>query len=115
MSYSTLFLGQTVTATVDHPVGSKHSKHGFFNPVNYGYIEGVEALDGEDLDAYILGVLDLVEELRGRCIAMIHQTDDDDDKLVVVPKGVTYRDEQIAALTEFQERFFNSSIIRDSA
>lgn len=46
---------------------------------------------------------------------MIHRTDDDDVKLVVVPKGVTYRDEQIAALTEFQERFFNSTIIRDSA
>lgn len=67
------------------------------------------------MDAYILGVFDLVEELRGRCIAMIHRIDDDDDKLVVVPKGVAYRDKQIAALIEFQERFFKSIIIRDSA
>ena len=115
MSYSTPFLGQTVTVTVDRPMGSKHPKHGFLYPVNYGYIEGIEAPDGEDLDAYILGVFDSVEEFTGRCIAVIHRTDDDDDKLVVVPKGVAYSDEQIAALTEFQERFFKSVIIRDSA
>ncbi len=36
----------------------------------------------------------------------------DDDKLVVVPNNVNYSDGQIAALTEFQERWFKSKIVR---
>ena len=36
----------------------------------------------------------------------------DDDMLIVAPDGVNYTDEQIKALTEFQERFFESIIIR---
>jgi inorganic pyrophosphatase len=47
----------------------------------------------------------------GVCIAVIHRLDDDDDKLVIVPEGKTFTPDQIRALTEFQERFFNSEII----
>ena len=43
---------------------------------------------------------------------MIHRLNDDDDKLVIVPKGKQYSDDAIRALTEFQERFFESEIIR---
>ena len=49
----------------------------------------------------------------GRCIAVIQRSDDDDDKLVVAPVGKDYSDEQILALTEFQERFFESSLTRE--
>lgn len=66
----------------------------------------------EELDAYLLGVFDSVERYKGKCIAVIHRTNDDDDKLIVVPDGVNYTDDQIRALTEFQERFFESVIIR---
>ena len=58
-TYSTRFIGHTVTVTVDRPIGSRHPDHGFINPVNYGYIRGVIAPDGEDLDAYILGVFEM--------------------------------------------------------
>ena len=68
--------------------------------------------DGEDLDAYILGVFEPLESFSGNCLAVIHRLDDDDDKLVVVADGASYADEQIVALTEFQERFFKSVIIR---
>lgn len=51
-------------------------------------------------------------EFTGRCIAVIHRLDDDDDKLVLVPDGKEYTDDQIRALTEFQERFFQSVILR---
>ena len=68
--------------------------------------------DGEELDAYIVGVFEPVEEFEGRVIAIIHRTNDDDDKLIVAPKGVDYSDDAIRALTEFQERFFKSVIIR---
>ena len=53
-----------------------------------------------------------VENYIGKCIAFIHRINDDDDKLVVVPEGKEYTDEQIKALTEFQERYFESEIIR---
>jgi len=79
---------------------------------NYGYIPGTHAPDGEELDAYVLGVLEPLHEFSGKCIAVIHRTNDDDDKLVVVPKGVQFNDEQIKALTDFQERFFKSVILR---
>ena len=61
---------------------------------------------------YLLGVFDPVKEYHGRVIAIIHRTNDNDDKLVVVPDGVNYTDDQIMALTEFQERFFKSVIWR---
>jgi inorganic pyrophosphatase len=60
----------------------------------------------------VLGIFDPIDEFEGLCIAIIHRINDDDDKLVVVPKGLNYSDEQIIALTEFQERFFKSEITR---
>ena len=65
------------------------------------------------MDVYILGVFKPLETFKGRCIAVIQRSDDDDDKLIVVPEGKDYSDEQILALTEFQERFFESSVTRD--
>ena len=80
--------------------------------LNYGYIPDTISGDGEELDAYILGVYEPVEEFTGKVIAIIHRTNDDDDKLIVVPKGSNYSDDAIRALTEFQERFFESIILR---
>lgn len=94
-------------------MGSRHPEWGFIYPVNYGYVPGTQAPDGEELDAYVLGVFEAKEEFTGICTAIIHRTDDDDDKLVVVPEGKTYSKEQIKALTEFQESFFESEIIQD--
>lgn len=45
-------------------------------------------------------------------IATIHRINDNDDKLVVMEKGRNYTDEQIRSLTEFQEQWFESVIIR---
>lgn len=107
------FLDKVVTVKIDRPLGSKHPKHGFVYTVNYGYIPGVVAPDGEELDAYVLGVFEPLSQFEGKCIAVIHRTDDNDDKLVVVPKDSHYSDDQIKALTEFQERFHTSVIIRE--
>jgi inorganic pyrophosphatase len=54
---------------------------------NYGYIEGTLAPDGEELDAFLLKVYEPVKEYAGVAIAVVHRLSDDDDKLVVVPKG----------------------------
>lgn len=106
------YLGQTITAKIDRPFGSKHPKHGFIYPLNYGFIPGTISGDGEELDCYILGVFKPIEEFTGKCIAIIHRTDDDDDKLVVVPEGKYYSNDAIDALTEFQEQYFKHEIIR---
>ena len=106
------FIGQTVTIEMDRPLGTRHPKHGFMYCVNYGFIPGTVSGDNEELDAYLLGVFEPVQNYIGKCIAVIHRTNDDDDKLVVVPEGKEYTNEQIRALTEFQERYFESEIIR---
>ena len=50
-------IGATVTVTVDRPLGSYHPEYkDMYYPINYGYIEGVMAPDGEEQYAYILGV-----------------------------------------------------------
>ena len=107
------YLGKTVDIFIDRQLGSKHPKHGFIYPVNYGYIPNTVRGDGEELDAYLLGVFEPVEKyVGGKVIAYIHRTNDDDDKLVVVPQNCNYNNDQIKALTEFQERFFESVIYR---
>lgn len=112
MNTANNFLGKIVKIKVDRPLGSKHPKHSFIYPVNYGYVPNTISGDGEELDAYILGVFEALDEFTGKCIAIIHRTNDNDDKLIVVPEDKTYSDDEIIALTEFQERFFTSIIIR---
>jgi inorganic pyrophosphatase len=72
----------------------------------------VIAPDGEELDAYVLGIEEPLAEFSGRCIAVVHRLDDDDDKLVVVPDGVCISDGDILAQTRFQECFFDSHVLR---
>ena len=92
-------------------MGSSHPKHGFVYPVNYGFVPNTTSGDGEELDAYLLGVFEPVETYTGKVIAIIHRKDDDDDKLIVVPSDKSYTNDQILALTEFQERFFKPEVI----
>ena len=106
------YLGKKVHVVVDRAMASKHPKHGFIYPINYGYIPNTISGDGEELDAYIIGVFEAIKEFDGECIALIHRFNDDDDKLVVAPIGKTYTKEQIEALVEFQERFFEYEIIQ---
>ena len=55
------YLGKIVEVVVDRPLGSTHPKHkNIVYPINYGYIEGLMGGDGEEQDAYILGVDDPV-------------------------------------------------------
>ena len=68
--------------------------------------------DGEELDVYVLGVSEPVDMFNGECVARIHRLNDDDDKLIVVSTGQTYGDEQIRSVTDFQEQYFESVIIR---
>ena len=104
----TTFIGKEVSVVMDRPMGSKHPKWGFIYPVNYGYIPGTVSGDGEELDAYVLGVFNPTETFTGVVKAIICRLDDNEDKLVVMPKDKDYSVEQIYALTEFQEENFKS-------
>lgn len=106
------YLGKIVTVKMDRSMGSIHPKHGFVYPVNYGYVPNTVSGDGEELDAYVLGVFKPLETFEGKVIAIIHRTNDNDDKLVVVPEGKNYNNDEIRALTEFQEQWFKSDIWR---
>ena len=106
------FLYKTVTANIDRPLDSKHPKWGFTYPLNYGFVPNTKSGDGEEIDAYILGVNDPLKEFTGECIAIVHRLDDDDDKLVLAPEEVDFTDDQIRAATSFQEKFFKSVIVR---
>jgi inorganic pyrophosphatase len=106
------YLGKEVNIEIDRPLGSRHPKHGFMYMLNYGFIPNTISGDGEELDAYLIGEFEPVEESIGKVIAIIHRTNDDDDKLIVSKDGKYYSDDAIRALTEFQEQYFESTIIR---
>ena len=102
-------IGDIVKVTVDRPMGSYHPKHkDMYYPINYGYIEGIMAPDGEEQDAYILGVDRPVDEFKGKIIAIIHRYDDVEEKWVVAPEGKTFTVDEIKAQVAFQEQYFNS-------
>lgn len=105
-------IGNSVTVTVDRPLGSCHPEHpDMYYLLNYGYIEGIIAPDGEEQDAYIIGVDKAVEKFTGKIIAVIHRFDDVEEKWVVCPENLSFNKEEIAELVEFQESFYHSEII----
>lgn len=107
------YLNQNVRVKVDRPLGSKHPKHGFIYPVNYGFVPDTISGDGEELDCYVLGVFEPLNEFTGKCIAIIHRINDNDDKLIIVPENRNFSNKEIDVLIEFQERFFKHEIIRE--
>ncbi|MEE1035690.1 MAG: inorganic pyrophosphatase [Oscillospiraceae bacterium] len=104
-------IGKTVTVTVDRPLGTYHPKHPDIDyAINYGFIEGIMAPDGEEQDAYILGVDDPVSSFTGKVIAVIHRKDDVEDKWVVAPEGIVFSKEEIERKVRFQEQYFQTEI-----
>ena len=106
------FLGKSVTVIVDRPLGTTHPNHkDIVYPINYGYIENLLAGDGEEQDAYILGVDEKLDTFRGTVIAIIHRLDDVEDKLVVAPNNKRFTSKEIMEKVHFQEQFFETEII----
>ena len=104
-------IGKVVKVTVDRPLGSYHPKHkDLYYPVNYGYVEGIMAPDGEEQDVYILGVDYPVKEFTGKVIAIIHIYDDVEEKWVVAPEDITFTKDEIMEQVNFQEQYFKMEI-----
>lgn len=100
-------IGNIVKVQIDRPLGSYHPDHSdLYYEVNYGYIENTCACDGDEIDAYVLGVDVPVTSFQGRVIAIIHRLDDVEDKLNVASNNMKFSDQEIMTMTHFQERFF---------
>ena len=104
-------IGSIVKVIVDRPLGTYHPKYkDIYYSVNYGYIPNIVALDGEEQDAYILGVDKPIKEFVGKVIAIIHRIDDVEDKWVVVPENISFTKDEIIRQVAFQEHFFKTEI-----
>ena len=104
-------IGETVKVTVDRPLGSYHPEHkDMYYPINYGFVEGIMAPDGEEQDAYIIGVETPVKEFVGKVIAVIHRKDDVEEKWVVASEGSVFTREQIWEKVFFTEQYYDSEI-----
>ena len=106
------YLGQKVRVIVDRPLGSKHPDFDTIYPVNYGFLPDTKASNGDEIDAYILGVAEPLKEFEGKVIAIIYRVDDNEDKLVVAPEEKNFTEQEIKDLTDFQEKYFKSKIIK---
>ena len=104
-------IGTVVKVVVDRPLGSYHPEHkDMFYPINYGHVEGIIAPDGEEQDAYIIGVNKPVKEFTGKVIAIIHRYDDVEEKWVVASEGTGYTAKQIKEIVLFTEKYFKSDV-----
>lgn len=101
----------TVTVKIDRPLGSYHPKHkDLYYPINYGYVEGVIAGDGEEQDAYIIGINEPLETFTGNIIALIHRINDNENKWVVAKENTNYTVQEIEKQVQFQEKYFEHFI-----
>lgn len=110
--FTRAFLGKLVHIGIDRPIGYTHQKNGkqWTYPINYGYIPNVLGGDGEELDVYLLGVHEVVEEYTARIVGIVWREDDEEDKLIGAPDGVTFTVEEIAEQVAFQEQYHISRI-----
>ena len=105
-------IGSIVKVTVDRPMGSYHPVHkNLYYPINYGYVKGIMAQDGEEQDAYVIGVDVPIKEHTGKVVAVIHRNDDVEEKWVVCPEDRAFTKEEIEEIVRFQEQFFDSIVI----
>ena len=104
-------IGKTVKVIIDRPLGSFHPEYKNLQyTVNYGYIPNTMAGDGEEQDAYVLGIDEPVKEFTGKVIAVIRRKNDVECKWVVAPKEKIYTKEDIRKAVYFQEQYFETEI-----
>ena len=109
---SVITMKHKIKVMVDRPLGTEHPDWpGFVYQVNYGYVPGVMAPDGEEQDVYVLGVKEPLETFTGKIIAAVLRSDDNEDKLVAAPEEMTFSKEEIAEAIRFVEKYFDSEVV----
>ncbi len=103
------FLGQQVHVKIDRPLGSRHPTLNFIYETNYGFIPGTRAGDGDEIDAYVLGIEQPIDSFDGQCVAVIVRRDDDEHKLVVTRGEID--PQVIKTRTHFVEQYYDTSLI----
>lgn len=104
------WLGKKVDVTIDRPIGYQKGSFNVY-PVNYGYIENIFSLDGDEVDCYCLDSESPLKHDNGKVIAVIKRKDDLEDKLVVSNRN--YTKEEITKAVHFNEQYFDSKIIME--
>ncbi len=106
-------LGQTVHIVIDRPIGYVHRTGAYETvyPVNYGYLPGVAGGDGEEQDAYLLGVSEPVTEADAAVVGVARRKNDVEDKLITAPEGTAFTKAEMAAAVRFQEQWFDTEIL----
>lgn len=106
-------IGKWVSGKVDRPLGMHRAdaaapsqKADMVYAVNYGYIDGVKAADGEEQDAYIFGTEEPLTTFEGKVIKVYHRFNDIEDKWIVSLTGEDIPDEKILGDIAFQEQYF---------
>lgn len=106
-------IGKWVSGKVDRPLGMHRADVAAPSPkadmvyaVNYGYIDGVKAADGEKQDAYIFGTEEPLTTFEGKVIKVYHRFNDIEDKWIVSLTGEDIPDEKILGDIAFQEQYF---------
>ena len=103
-------LGQTVDVTIDRPLGSRHPRYPEMQyPLNYGYIARQIGGDGQPQDVYVLDEREPLSTWHGRIQAVIHRSNDIEDKWVGASTNVSA--ERIRQATQFQEQYFTSRLM----
>ncbi|MDO5122717.1 MAG: inorganic pyrophosphatase [Erysipelotrichaceae bacterium] len=106
-------IGKTVRGTIDRPLGSPHPRFpDMIYPINYGYVNGMTAGDGQEQDAYVLGTDKPLKTFEGKVIAVYHRLNDVEDKWIVSIDGTDYTDEEILQAIHFQEQYFEGVLVR---
>ncbi len=106
------FIGKNIHIKFDRPLGSKHPKFDDIYPINYGFVPGATAGDGDDIDVYYLSSDKPLKEIDGYCIGYVHRFDDNEDKLIAT-NGENFSIEEIEKKLDFQEKWFKHEIILD--
>lgn len=106
------YLGKTVHIEIDRPVGYVHKKekYSLIYPINYGYIPDVLGGDGEELDVYLMGVNEPINECDVHIIGIVHRENDVEDKLISAPIGMNFSKTEIENAINFQEKYYKTYV-----
>ncbi|MBO4688283.1 MAG: GNAT family N-acetyltransferase [Clostridiales bacterium] len=110
MDYSDV-IGKTVSGTIDRPIHTPHPNHPeMIYPINYGYVDGIFAGDGDEQDVYVFGTEETLSKFEGKVVGVIHRLNDCEDKWIVSLDGNPIDRDTILRTVEFQEQYYMSEL-----